>query len=78
MLQHPQKQAARETNDYRIHLWLYYIYPSDQKNNDANILKHNLESNMEQMNEWLQEKDLMIVDRGFRDATDYLESLGIN
>lgn len=52
-------------------------YFADPKNNDANILKHNLRTNMEQMNEWLCEKDVLIVDRGFRDATDYLESLGI-
>ena len=52
-------------------------YLADHKNNDAGILKHNLKCNMESMNDWIQPGDVMIVDRGFRDATDVLEDLGV-
>lgn len=52
-------------------------YLADHKNNDAGILKHNLKTNMESMNNWIQPGDVMIVDRGFRDATDVLEDLGV-
>ena len=53
-------------------------YLADHKNNDAGILKHNIKCNMESMNNWIQPGDVMIVDRGFRDATELLEDLGIH
>ncbi|XP_052099022.1 uncharacterized protein LOC127733747 [Mytilus californianus] len=52
-------------------------YLADHKNNDAGILKHNLKTNMENMNEWIQPGDVLIVDRGFRDASEMLDDFGI-
>lgn len=52
-------------------------YHADYKNNDANIIKHNFRMNMEQMTDWISEGDILIVDRGFRDAVDFLEEMGI-
>lgn len=52
-------------------------YHADSKNNDANILKHNFQTNMEHIKDWLQEEDILIVDRGFRDSISFLEDLGI-
>ncbi|XP_069109614.1 uncharacterized protein [Argopecten irradians] len=52
-------------------------YLADSKNNDASILEHNISSNMEHMKDWLQEDDLLVVDRGFRDSLDFLNDLGL-
>lgn len=52
-------------------------YFADHKNNDASILKHNFQTNMENIKDWLQQDDVLIVDRGFRDSISFLESLGI-
>lgn len=52
-------------------------YHADCKNNDSSILKHNIQSNMENINEWLQQDDIMVVDRGFRDSISFLQDLGI-
>ena len=48
-------------------------YLSDSKNNEAQILNHVLE-NIEEIHSWLHVDDVVIVDRGFRDAVDFLES----
>ncbi|XP_062600940.1 uncharacterized protein LOC134262562 [Saccostrea cucullata] len=47
------------------------------RNNDASIIKHIMKSNIEDIRNWVQEDDIFIVDRGFRDSMDYLEELGI-
>ncbi|KAK3102132.1 hypothetical protein FSP39_009062 [Pinctada imbricata] len=47
------------------------------RNNDASILNHILETNVEDIRGWIQEDDVFIVDRGFRDSAAYLEKLGI-
>ncbi|PJE77654.1 hypothetical protein CI610_03419 [invertebrate metagenome] len=52
-------------------------YHADSKNNDASILKHNIQTNMENMKDWLQTDDLLVVDRGFRDSLEFLSELGI-
>jgi len=52
-------------------------YLSDSKNNDASILKHMLNTNVEDIKQWVQEDDIFIVDRGFRDSLELLEDLGI-
>ncbi|XP_069130365.1 uncharacterized protein [Argopecten irradians] len=52
-------------------------YHADVKNNDASIIKHNINFNMENMREWLQEEDVLIVDRGFRDLVEFLGEIGI-
>lgn len=52
-------------------------YLADHKNNDANILKHSIKTNVEDIQDWLQQDDILVVDRGFRDSIDFLDSLGI-
>ncbi|CAF3888581.1 unnamed protein product, partial [Rotaria magnacalcarata] len=51
-------------------------YLSDWYNNDAAITKHILLNNKEEVQDWLVEKDIMIVDRGFRDCLDLVNSFG--
>ncbi len=48
-----------------------------QKNNDASILNHILKKNIENIEDWVEENDVFIVDRGFRDSIALLESMGI-
>ena len=52
-------------------------YLADQKNNDASILNHMLKTNVENIKTWVNEEDVFIVDRGFRDSLALLEELGI-
>ncbi len=47
-------------------------YFADHKNNDAAITKHILYNNRENITQWLQKDDIIVIDRGFRDALDYL------
>ncbi|CAC5425090.1 unnamed protein product [Mytilus coruscus] len=44
--------------------------------NDASITKHATTNNLENITAWLQDDDICIVDRGFRDAVQYLEDQG--
>lgn len=53
-------------------------YLSNAKNNDAAITRHMVTRNSEGMNDWLQDNDLCIVDRGFRDVVEFLEERGIS
>jgi hypothetical protein len=57
--------------------FLSVMGPYLAKNNDATILTHIMKSNIEDIRNWVQENDIFIVDRGFRDSLDYLEELGI-
>ena len=43
-------------------------YLADGKNSDAQITEHMLKSNNEDIRNWLNEGDVLIVDRGFRDV----------
>ncbi|XP_062581640.1 uncharacterized protein LOC134243403 [Saccostrea cucullata] len=52
-------------------------YLSNARNSDAAITKHMVTVNSEGMNDWLQDKDLCIVDRGFRDVVQFLEEKGL-
>ncbi|XP_063418005.1 uncharacterized protein LOC134700555 [Mytilus trossulus] len=52
-------------------------YFADCKNNDAAILKHMLNTNVEDIKEWVQDNDVFVVDRGFRDSLELLDDLGI-
>ncbi|KYN09188.1 hypothetical protein ALC57_18701 [Trachymyrmex cornetzi] len=52
-------------------------YFSDVRNNDAAILRNEFETDVERMRRWLQENDIIIVDRGYRDSTELLQRLGI-
>ena len=51
-------------------------YFSDGKNNDASILTHALQTNEDGIRTWMKEGDIFILDRGFRDAIDFLEENG--
>ncbi|KAK3101751.1 hypothetical protein FSP39_006112 [Pinctada imbricata] len=52
-------------------------YLADSKNSDARILNHMLATNVHEIKEWVQEEDVFVVDRGFRDSAEFLEDLGI-
>lgn len=52
-------------------------YLADSKNNDSSILNHIIRTNVEDIQKWIQEDDIFIVDRGFRDAIRLLQDLGI-
>ena len=51
-------------------------YLSKGKNNDSSIIKHIITSNSGNIMDFLKEDDVLIVDRGFRDATPFLNELG--
>lgn len=51
-------------------------YFSDAFNNDASMLQNEFENN-EEINDWIQEGDIVIVDRGYRDAVEMLQDFGI-
>ncbi|XP_062581928.1 uncharacterized protein LOC134243712 [Saccostrea cucullata] len=58
----------------------YYISvlgPYLARNSDATILNHIMKTNREDVLNWMEEDDIFIVDRGFRDSMEYLEELGI-
>lgn len=52
-------------------------YFSDSRNNDAAILQNEFDRDAERMRQWFQEDDIVIVDRGYRDATELLYMLYI-
>ena len=51
-------------------------YYADSHNNDASLTKHLFRTN-EKARKWVQENDVMVVDRGFRDCYDFLHSLNL-
>lgn len=51
-------------------------YYGGHKNNDAAITKHAILHNSENINHWLCQNDVLVVDRGFRDCTDFLQQHG--
>lgn len=51
---------------------LSILGPYYAKNNDALITKHILKTNTDGMKSWLNDNDIFIVDRGFRDVSGYL------
>lgn len=53
-------------------------YFSDARNNDASILCCELEGNANNLREWLQNGDIVLVDRGYRDAIPFFQRLGID
>ena len=52
-------------------------YLADGKNSDAKITEHMLKTNSEDIRNWFNEGDVLIVDRGFRDVTELLNDCGI-
>ena len=51
-------------------------YFADYKNNDAEIMKHIIYKNKENIVQWLERAVILVIDRGFRDALDYLHLRG--
>ena len=51
---------------------------ADSKNNDASIAKNIFINNGEDILNWIQDDDVIIVDRGFRDAVDTIKRFGLN
>ena len=49
---------------------------ADGKNNDAAILNVFLQNKESAIRKWLAQNDIFVVDRGFRDSVDLIESLG--
>ena len=50
---------------------------ADGRNSDAKILNHIIGTDIQDIKTWLQDDDIMIVDRGFRDSAGVLSNLGI-
>ena len=50
---------------------------ADGRNSDAKILNHIIGTDTQDIKTWLQDDDIMIVDRGFRDSAGVLSNLGI-
>ncbi|KAJ8671549.1 hypothetical protein QAD02_002808 [Eretmocerus hayati] len=51
-------------------------YFSDIRNNDATMLLHAFQQYLHDLRRWLQPGDIIILDRGYRDAVPFLEALG--
>ena len=52
-------------------------YLCNSKNNDASILNTILKNNVEEIQNWLEADDVVVVDRGFRDSLGLLKEFGI-
>lgn len=59
-------------------LAIFGPYFSDSANNDAGILRHELERDGDSLRNWFRNDDIVLVDRGYRDAIPFLQLLGIN
>lgn len=53
-------------------------YFADGRNNDASALISELQRDADGLQQWLQAGDIIICDRGYRDAVPVLEEIGIN
>lgn len=62
---------------YIIAIIVHGPYFADGQNNDASCLKDDLENNISGLKGWLKEEDIFIIDRGYRDCIEYLQSIGI-
>ncbi|CAF4607848.1 unnamed protein product [Rotaria socialis] len=51
---------------------------SNYSNNDASIMQNILHRNTDGIRNWLNEDDVIVVDRGFRDCVNAMEDLGLN
>ncbi|CAF2730047.1 unnamed protein product [Rotaria sp. Silwood2] len=56
----------------------YGPYLSDSSNNDASIQKDILVNNKDGILNWIDEHDIVVVDRGFRDSTGMMRALGLD
>ena len=51
---------------------------ADGRNNDASIAENLFINNEQDILNWLQDDDIIVVDRGFRDAINTIERYGFN
>ena len=51
------------------------LYMADVKNNDGSIINHMLASNVQDIKNWIENEDIFIVDRGFRDSLEFLKDI---
>ena len=51
---------------------------ADGKNNDASIAKNIFINNEQDVLDWLRDDDIIVVDRGFRDAVNTIRRFGFN
>jgi len=58
-------------------LAIYGPYFSDARNNDAAMLLREFDNDVQGMRAWFQQDDIVLVDRGYRDTTDFLEGIDI-
>lgn len=59
-------------------LAIFGPYFSDSANNDAQILIHEFQRDGDSLRNWFQNDDIVLVDRGYRDAIPFLQLLGID
>ncbi|XP_071648173.1 uncharacterized protein [Temnothorax longispinosus] len=59
-------------------LTIFGPYFSDARNNDAKILRQEFERDAETLQGWFQNGDIVLADRGYRDAIPLLQRLGID
>ena len=57
-------------------LCVFGPFVADNRNNDASILNHCIHNNEQDILNWLHKDDVLIVDRGFRDAVSTIKSYG--
>ncbi|CAF2529584.1 unnamed protein product [Rotaria sp. Silwood2] len=62
------------TNGYILNVFGPFF--GDDKINDANIIKHCLLNNEQDILKWLHDDDIILLDRGFRDAIPTIQVLG--
>ena len=53
-------------------------YFSDVRSNDAQILIKEINEDHDNIRDWLDNGDIFVMDRGYRDAIEFLEDLNIN
>ena len=53
-------------------------YFSDSRNNDASILLNEMPDHQNNLRQWLDDGDIFVVDRGYRDSVEFLEGLNLN
>ncbi|KAL3279883.1 hypothetical protein HHI36_017389 [Cryptolaemus montrouzieri] len=63
------------TNDFILDVQGPYF--ADGRNNDAAILRNELNQNINDVRNWFREGDIFIVDRGYRDVLPYLDELNL-
>lgn len=53
-------------------------YFSDSRNNDASILRNDMNQDRANLRHWVREGDIFVVDRGYRDALEFLHGLELD